>query len=140
MPIEITKDYLNALVRVQDIREYSNFKSVKNASDDAILANIRKSLVKIQSRSYIGRSLIGVEVTDDQVENLKIAVKELAVSMITRNADEKIAKGYKSEKLDDYSYTIQDGVGGDFGVDIDYLIDGLKLVDRTKRKIRIGVI
>src|SRR5699024_6785314 len=108
--------------------------------DDSLIKRaIKKSIKKLESSDYLNRKLVGFEVTPDQLDSLGIAIEELTISTLLTSSDEKIAKGYKSEKLSDYSYTLGDGNVGGY-VDIDYLIEDLKFRPDGDNSVRISTI
>lgn len=137
--IVITKGFLDERLKAQNIKDNSTFKSIKSMEDPFIDRTIKKSIKKLESSDYLNRKIVGFEVTQDQLENLSIAIEELTIHTLLTSSDEKIAKGYKSEKLSDYSYTLGENAQGQ--VDIDYLIEDLKYHGPlSKSRTRISVI
>lgn len=134
----ITGDDLKELVNAKVIKENTTFESIKALDDSIIERAIHKAIRKIESKAYIGRRLIDMKVEASQFDDLGVAIEDLTISMLLASSDEKIVKGYKSEKLSDYSYTIGDHAGSHH-VDIDYLIEDLKLAS-VKSKVRIRTI
>lgn len=136
--IVITGEDLKELVNAKKIKQSTTFESIKTLEDSFIERAIHKAIRKIESRAYIGRRLIDMKVEESQFLDLGVAIEDLTISMLLSSSDEKIAKGYKSEKLSDYSYTIGEHAGA-YHVDIDYLIEDLKLAS-VKSKVRISTI
>lgn len=136
--VVITGDDLKDLVNAKVIQENTTFESIKALDDSIIERAIHRAIRKIESKAYIGRRLIDMKVEASQFEDLGVAIEDLTISMLLASTDEKIVKGYKSEKLSDYSYTIGDHAGS-YHVDIDYLIEDLKLA-AAKARTRISVI
>lgn len=134
----ITGEDLDELVNAEVIKSSAIFESIKILDDSIIERAIHKAIRKIESKAYIGRRLIDMKVEASQLEDLGVAIEDLTISMLLASSDEKIVKGYKSEKLSDYSYTIGDHAGS-YHVDIDYLIEDLKLAS-VKSKVRISTI
>lgn len=134
----ITGEDLDELVNAEVIKSSTIFESIKALDDSIIERAIHKAIRKIESKAYIGRRLIDMKVEASQLEDLGVAIEDLTISMLLASSDEKIVKGYKSEKLSDYSYTIGDHAGS-YHVDIDYLIEDLKLAS-VKSKVRISTI
>lgn len=134
----ITGEDLEELVNAEVIKNSTTFESIKNLDDSIIERAIHKAIRKIESKAYIGRRIIDMKVEASQLEDLGVAIEDLTISMLLASSDEKIVKGYKSEKLSDYSYTIGDHAGS-YHVDIDYLIEDLKLAS-VKSKVRISTI
>lgn len=136
----ITVGILNNLVTAAIIKESTTFKGILELDEKIIERSIKKSIKKIESSDYLNQRIVGLEVTTDQLENLGIAIEELTISNLLTSSDESIVKGYKSEKLSDYSYTMRDGVANSH-VDIDYLIEDLKKSHGTSKSLtRISVI
>lgn len=136
--IVITGDDLKELVNAKVIKDNTTFESIEALDDSIIERAIHKAIRKIESKTYIGRRLIDMKVEVSQFDDLGVAIEDLTISMLLASSDEKIVKGYKSEKLSDYSYTIGDHAGS-YHVDIDYLIEDLKLAS-VKSKVRIRTI
>lgn len=134
----ITGEDLDELVNAEVIKSSTIFESIKALDDSIIERAIHKAIRKIESKAYIGRRIIDMKVEASQLEDLGVAIEDLTISMLLACSDEKIIKGYKSEKLSDYSYTIGDHAGS-YHVDIDYLIEDLKLAS-VKSKVRISTI
>src|SRR5699024_9912968 len=102
--VVITNVLLDEKANSKTVKDNSSFQSIKSMDDSLIKRAIKKSIKKLESSDYLNRKLVGFEVTPDQLDSLGIAIEELTISTLLTSSDEKIAKGYKSEKLSDYSY------------------------------------
>lgn len=88
----------------EDLRGYTTFKSVKKRPDEQLKMDI------LEAESYIDSRIENpLHKYDDLPDKLKIAWLKVAQFYALINGDESIAKGYKSEKIGDYSYTLADG-------------------------------
>lgn len=101
-----------------DLQEYSVFedvleRNVKNLESDILEAEL-----------YID-NLLEKPISEHVPlpERLKLTLLKVAQHFALVNSDESMAKGYKSEKIGDYSYTLQDGSKLSFP-DISNLISG----------------
>ena len=87
-----------------DLKAYSVFEDVLERSDDHLKSDILEATIYVENK--IEKPL------KDHVplpEKLKLALLKVAQFFALVNSDESMAKGYKSEKIGDYSYTLQDG-------------------------------
>ncbi|BBP90942.1 hypothetical protein BsIDN1_45600 [Bacillus safensis] len=94
------------LISPEDVRAYTVFESVKNRSDELLESDI------IEAEAEVFR-IVGHKFTSEKnqplPEKAKIALIKMAQFFALINGDESIIKGYKSEKIGDYSYTLADG-------------------------------
>ncbi|MEC2038246.1 DUF3199 family protein [Bacillus altitudinis] len=94
------------LITPEDVRAYSVFESVKNRSDELLISDI------IEAEAEVFK-IVGHDFTSEKYQPLpekaKIALIKMAQFFALINGDESIIKGYKSEKIGDYSYTLADG-------------------------------
>ncbi|QGX66458.1 DUF3199 family protein [Bacillus sp. ms-22] len=94
------------LISPEDVRAYTVFESVKNRSDELLESDI------IEAEAEVFK-IVGHEFTSEKYQPLpekaKIALIKMAQFFALINGDESIIKGYKSEKIGDYSYTLADG-------------------------------
>lgn len=92
------------MITPQDVLDYTSYESVKNRTPDQLRFDI------IQAREdifkYCGHDFSEYETLPEEVELAFIKVAEYYALI---NSDEGVAKGIKSEKLGDYSYTLGDG-------------------------------
>ncbi|MBR0581297.1 protein YqbG [Bacillus altitudinis] len=94
------------LISPEDVRAYTVFESVKNRSDELLESDI------IEAEAEVFK-IVGHDFTSEKYQPLpekaKIALIKMAQFFALINGDESIVKGYKSEKIGDYSYTLADG-------------------------------
>lgn len=94
------------LISPEDVRAYTVFESVKNRSDELLKSDI------IEAEAEVFK-IAGHDFTSEKYQPLpekaKIALIKMAQFFALINGDESIIKGYKSEKIGDYSYTLADG-------------------------------
>ncbi|WHX46086.1 protein YqbG [Bacillus pumilus] len=94
------------LISPEDVRAYTVFESVKNRSDELLESDI------IEAEAEVFK-IAGHDFTSEKYQPLpekaKIALIKMAQFFALINGDESIIKGYKSEKIGDYSYTLADG-------------------------------
>lgn len=87
-----------------ELKAYSVFEGVNDRSDNLLQMDILEAETYIESE--LGKSL--GEFTP-LPEKLRLALLKVAQYFALVNSDESMAKGYKSEKIGDYSYTLSDG-------------------------------
>lgn len=95
------------MISPSDVRAYTVFESVLARTDEQMLMDILQA--KQDIFSYAGHKF------DDPKyavlpEEVKLAFIKLTEYYGLQNSDESIAKGIKTEKIGDYSYTISDNV------------------------------
>ncbi|MGM0964727.1 MAG: protein YqbG [Bacillota bacterium] len=94
------------LISPEDVRAYTVFESVKNRSEELLTSDI------IEAEAAVFQ-IVGHDFTAEKYQPLpekaKIALIKMAQFFALINGDESIIKGYKSEKIGDYSYTLADG-------------------------------
>ncbi|MGE6857493.1 protein YqbG [Bacillus pumilus] len=94
------------LISPEDVRAYTVFESVKKRSDELLESDI------IEAEAEVFK-IVGHDFTSEKYQPLpekaKIALIKMAQFFALINGDESIIKGYKSEKIGDYSYTLADG-------------------------------
>ncbi|QCU17567.1 DUF3199 family protein [Bacillus altitudinis] len=94
------------LISPEDVRAYTVFESVKNRSDELLESDI------IEAEAEVFK-ITGHDFTSEKYQPLpekaRIALIKMAQFFALINRDESIIKGYKSEKIGDYSYTLTDG-------------------------------
>ncbi|RFA37038.1 hypothetical protein CAI16_02900 [Virgibacillus dokdonensis] len=88
----------------EDVKNYSTFESVKNRPETQLKMDILEAVTYVNSK--IEKPLKEYENLPDELE---IALLKVAQFYALVNGDESIVKGYKSEKIGDYSYTLSDG-------------------------------
>ncbi|MEC1262511.1 DUF3199 family protein [Bacillus swezeyi] len=96
------------LITPDEIIQYSVFEAVKNRPPELLRRDILEAEADIQQ-------MTGHRFTDEKYyplpEKARLALLQLAQYYALKNGDESLLKGYKSEKLGDYSYTLSDGGG-----------------------------
>ncbi|EID42862.1 DUF3199 family protein [Parageobacillus thermoglucosidasius] len=92
------------LITPADLKAYSVFDIVKERPDSLLEQDIIEAEVEIES-------IVGHDFSeyDPLPEKAKLALLKMAQFFALVNSDESIVKGYKSEKIGDYSYTLGDG-------------------------------
>ncbi|MCM3365322.1 DUF3199 family protein [Bacillus safensis] len=94
------------LISPEEVRAYTVFESVKNRSDELLESDI------IEAEAEVFK-IAGHDFTSEKYQPLpekaRIALIKMAQFFALINGDESIIKGYKSEKIGDYSYTLADG-------------------------------
>ncbi|MCP1149846.1 MULTISPECIES: protein YqbG [Bacillus] len=94
------------LISPEEVRAYTVFESVKNRSDELLESDI------IEAEAEVFK-IVGHDFTSEKYQPLpekaRIALIKMAQFFALINGDESIIKGYKSEKIGDYSYTLADG-------------------------------
>lgn len=89
-----------------ELKEYSVFESVTERKNELLEMDI------IEAESYIESEFTLIKSLDKYVplpKKLKLALLKVAQFYALVNSDESMVKGYKSEKMGDYSYTLKDG-------------------------------
>lgn len=87
-----------------ELKDYSTFKKVKNRSSEQLEYDI------LEAESYINDML--EKPIDEHVplpKRIRLALLKISQFFALVNSDEAMTKGYKSEKISDYSYTLADG-------------------------------
>lgn len=99
---------MKMLITPDEIIQYSVFEAVKNRPPELLRRDILEAEADIQQ-------MTGHRFTDEKYyplpEKARLALLQLAQYYALKNGDESLLKGYKSEKLGDYSYTLSDGGG-----------------------------
>lgn len=88
----------------QEIKDYSVFEDVIERSDALLEMDILEAETYIEGRL---KKPLGEFIPIP--EKLRLALLKVAQYFALVNSDESIVKGYKSEKMGDYSYTLSDG-------------------------------
>ena len=91
-----------------ELRAYTSFDSVKARSDQQLTDDIIQAEADIFD--YVHHEFPTNEYPTVPVR-VKLACKKLAEYYALSALDESAVKGYKSEKIGDYSYTMADGSG-----------------------------
>lgn len=87
-----------------ELKSYSEFETVLERNDERLEQDILEATVEIES-------IVGYDFSDyeEVPQKAKLAALKMAQFYALINSDEAMAKGYKSEKIGDYSYTLADG-------------------------------
>lgn len=105
-----------------ELKKYTEFEVVQNRSEDRLQYDIMEAAIYIDG--FIEPKLATYATLPDK---LCLALMKVAQFIALANSDESITKGYKSEKIGDYSYTMGDGGALNFpdvsGLLADYLPD-----------------
>lgn len=99
---------MKMLITPDEIIQYSVFEAVKNRPPELLRRDILEAEADVQQ-------MTGHRFTNEKYhpfpEKARLALLQLAQYYALKNGDESLLKGYKSEKLGDYSYTLSDGGG-----------------------------
>lgn len=88
----------------EDLQNYSVFEDVLERKDKLLKMDI------LEAETYLNNKLEKpIKEHDPLPETLELALLKVAQFYSLVNSDESMAKGYKSEKIGDYSYTLSDG-------------------------------
>ncbi|MBU8682003.1 protein YqbG [Bacillus haynesii] len=94
------------LITPEEVIAYSVFEAVKSRPENLLQHDILEVETEIHS-------IVGHNFSDEKYqplpEKVKLALLKMAQYFALINSDESIVKGYKSEKIGDYSYTLGDG-------------------------------
>lgn len=88
----------------EELKAYSVFEGVADRSNDLLKMDILEAETYIEGK--LGKLL---NEFIPLPERLRLALLKVAQYFALVNSDESIVKGYKSEKMGDYSYTLSDG-------------------------------
>ncbi len=87
-----------------ELKAYSVFEDVINRADKLLEMDI------LEAETYIQKKIeFPLSEYDPLPSKLRLALLKVAQFFALTNSDESITKGYKSEKIGDYSYTLADG-------------------------------
>jgi len=86
------------------LKSYSTFEAVQNRPDPQLKMDILEAVTYVNKK--IEKPLSEYTELPDELE---LALLKVAQFYALVNGDESIVKGYKSEKIGDYSYTLSDG-------------------------------
>lgn len=87
-----------------ELKAHSVFESVIERADNHLESDI------LEAETYVRKQISKpLEEYDPLPPTLRLALLKVAEFFALVNSDESIAKGYKSEKIGDYSYTMSDG-------------------------------
>lgn len=92
------------LITPSDLKAYSDFDVIQQRTDVKLEQDILEA--EIEVKSIVGNDLSGYIPLPSEI---RLAIIKTAQFFALVNSDESIVKGYKSEKIGDYSYTLSDG-------------------------------
>jgi hypothetical protein len=92
------------LITPTELKEYSEFDSVKERSNSLLEHDILEA--EVAAEEIVGHDFAEYSPLPPKA---KLAILKLSQFYALINSDESIVKGYKSEKMGDYSYTLSDG-------------------------------
>ena len=106
------------LITPQNVRDYTVFKPVS----DRITTLLDYDIIQAEQDvfAYCGHEFDDITFYPTIPTEVKLALIKLAEYYALVNSDESLAKGYQSEKIGDYTYTLGDGTN--FSVRLDKLI------------------
>lgn len=88
----------------QNLKDYSTFNSVQKRPDPQLEMDI------LEAETYVNSKIEKpINEFEELPPELKLALLKVAQFYALINGDESIVKGYKSEKIGDYSYALSDG-------------------------------
>ncbi|MCY8912533.1 DUF3199 family protein [Bacillus atrophaeus] len=94
------------LITPDELKSYSVFESVKTRPDELLKQDILEATADIILK-------VGHDFSDAEYiplpETVRLALLKLSQFYALINGDESIIKGYTTEKIGDYSYTLRDG-------------------------------
>jgi hypothetical protein len=96
----------------QDVIDYSVFDKVKQRPAELLVKDIIEAELEI--KSIVGHKFDGVDTEGNPLyptlpPEVEIAYLKMAQFFALINSDESITKGYQSERIGDYSYTLANG-------------------------------
>ncbi|MBV7321647.1 protein YqbG [Bacillus halotolerans] len=94
------------LITPADLKNYTVFDSVKDRSDSLLTQDIIEGIADITYQ--VGHDFSGQEY-DPLPEKVRLALLKMAQYFALINSDESITKGYTTEKIGDYSYSLGNG-------------------------------
>lgn len=98
---------MNPLITPEQVIEYTEFEAVENRQTDKLESDITQAEAELFNRC-------GHRFTDPKYtplpKEITLALIKLAEYYALINSDEAITKGYTSERLGDYSYTLANGM------------------------------
>ena len=95
-----------SLITPEQVIDYTEFDAVKARAPTKLKSDILQAEIELFNK-------VGHKFSDSKYDPLpaevRLALVKLAEYYALVNSDESIAKGYTSERLGDYSYTLSDG-------------------------------
>ncbi|EAD4096346.1 DUF3199 family protein [Listeria monocytogenes] len=126
----------------EELITYSDFDSVKERNEEKLVMDILEAEMDLQAA--LGKSLADIRSKNTKESGfpgtLKLALLRLAQFRALYNTSESMQKGYSSEKIADYSYSLANGESINYP-DISNLIADYKVeksTDKRKFQFRMG--
>lgn len=94
------------LITPADLKDYTVFDSVRDRPDPLLAQDIIEAIAEITYQ--VGHDFSGPEY-DPLPETVRLALLKMAQYFALINSDESITKGYTTEKIGDYSYSLGNG-------------------------------
>ncbi|EDP7604052.1 protein YqbG [Listeria seeligeri] len=121
---------------------YSDFNSVKNRNPEKLKMDILEAEMDLQAA--LSKSLADIKNSNAEEsgfpETLKLALLRLSQFRALYNTSEAMQKGYSSEKISDYSYSLANGESINYPDISNLIADYLdkKSTDKRKFRFRMG--
>lgn len=96
-----------ANITPQQLKDYTAFEVVSERSDALLADDIVEAELEI--KRITGHDFSDAETYPTLPDEARIAYLKMAQFYALINQDESLTKGYQSEKMSDYSYTLADG-------------------------------
>ncbi|MEC0765734.1 protein YqbG [Bacillus atrophaeus] len=126
------------LITSADLKAYSVFDSVKDRPDELLAQDIIEAVAEISLE--VGHDFSGEEY-NPLPEKVRLAVLKMAQFYALINSDESITKGYTTEKIGDYSYTLGNGSSIQkpdvYALIKDYVVSANSALEGTEVKMRM---
>ena len=94
------------LITPEEVKSYTAFSKVKKRDDAQLKLDILEATVE-------AKAIVGHNFSDEKYtplpDEVKLALLKLAQFYALINSDEAMTKGYKSQRFENYSYTLADG-------------------------------
>ncbi|MFB0582405.1 protein YqbG [Bacillus subtilis] len=126
------------LITPADLKEYTVFDSVRDRPDPLLTQDIIEAIAEITYQ--VGHDFSGPEY-DLLPETVRLALLKMAQYFALINSDESITKGYTTEKIGDYSYSL--GTGSSiqkpdvYTLIKDYVVSSEPSLEGTEVKMRM---
>lgn len=95
------------LIAPSDVKTYTDFESVQNRDEKKMEKDIMRA--ELDVFKYCSHRFDDAEKYPSIPEEVKLALILLTEYYSLTSGDESLVKGYRSEKIGDYSYTLGDG-------------------------------
>lgn len=120
---------LDDLITPIDIKSYTDYEDVLNRDDNKLLIDIKRAVTYVQT--YTNNDFLQYEIIPDNVKTALILLSEYyAYSAINKS------NGFKSETLDNYSYTKETSSISINDIDLNTLLDDFVL-EKSKNSLNM---